>query len=184
MLSSFLIFPPETPYPSSFPVSHPPTCTSPPWPSPTLEHRAFIGLMASPPTDDQQGHPLLHCSWSQGFLHVYSLVGGLVGVLGFLVGWYCSYYGLQNLSTPSVISLTPPLGTQCSAQWLALSSDWASQETAISGSFHQALLGICLSVWVWCLSVLRMDSQVGPSLDGFSFSLCSTLCLNFPPGSI
>ena len=29
----------------------------------------------------------------------------------------------------------------------------ASQETAISGSCQQALLGICNSVWVWCLYI-------------------------------
>ena len=29
--------------------------------------------------------------------------------------------GLQTLSAPSVLSLTPPLGTQCSVQWLAAS---------------------------------------------------------------
>jgi hypothetical protein len=33
---------------------------SPPWHSPTLGHWVFTGLRASPPTDDQQGHPLLH----------------------------------------------------------------------------------------------------------------------------
>ena len=48
----------------------------------------------------------------------------------------------------------------------------ASQETAILGSCQQALLGISNSIWVWCL-------QVGQSLDGLSFSLCSTLCIHF-----
>jgi hypothetical protein len=34
---------------------------------------------ASPPIDEQQGHPLLYIyGWSHGSLHVYSLVHGLV----------------------------------------------------------------------------------------------------------
>jgi hypothetical protein len=65
--------------------------------------------------------------------------------------------GLQTSSAPSVLSLIPPLETPCSVQWLVaniclcICHGKASQETAISGSCQQALLGICNSVWVWCL---------------------------------
>jgi hypothetical protein len=31
-----------------------------PWHYPILWHRAFTGSRASPPVDDQLGHPLLH----------------------------------------------------------------------------------------------------------------------------
>ena len=51
----------------------------------------------------------------------------------------------------------------------------ASQETAISGSCQQNLVGMCNSIWVWWL--FMMDPQVGPSLDGHSFSLSSELGL-------
>jgi hypothetical protein len=70
------------------------------------------------------------CSWSRGSLHVYSLVGGLVpghfGVGGgawraWLVDIVVFPMELQTISTPSALSLTPPLGTQCSVQWLAVS---------------------------------------------------------------
>ena len=49
----------------------------------------------------------------------------------------------------------------------------ASQETTISGSCQQNLVGICN------MSVVDygMDSQVGQFLDCCSFSLCSELCL-------
>jgi hypothetical protein len=51
----------------------------------------------------------------------------------------------------------------------------ASQETAISWFYQQALVGICkVSGFGSCL----WDGlQVGQFLDGHSFSLCSTLCL-------
>ena len=72
--------------------------------------------------------------------------------------------GLQIPSAPSVLSLTPPLGggwgtalspmSGCvflSLFWSGFGS--ASQETAISGSSQQALVGIHNSVWVCCLHV-------------------------------
>ena len=64
-------------------------------------------------------------------------------------------------SAPSVLSLTPPFGTNvpmlspmvgCEHPPLYLSgSGRASHETAISGSCQQALVGIHNSVWVWWL---------------------------------
>ena len=50
----------------------------------------------------------------------------------------------------------------------------ASQEISIPGSCQQVLLGN--SVWVWCLQ-MGWIPWWGQSLDGLSFSLCSTLCL-------
>jgi hypothetical protein len=50
----------------------------------------------------------------------------------------------------------------------------AFEETAVSSSYQQAFLGISNSVWV-LVSACGMDPQVGQSLDGLSFSLCSTL---------
>ena len=51
----------------------------------------------------------------------------------------------------------------------------ACQET---GSCQQALLGICKCLGL--VSVYGMDLQVGQSLDGLSFSLCSSFCPIFP----
>jgi hypothetical protein len=63
MLSTFLVSPPEIPYLLS--LSPAPQATyslsqSWPWHSPILGHRTFTGHRASPPTDDQLGHPLLY----------------------------------------------------------------------------------------------------------------------------
>jgi hypothetical protein len=87
------------------------------------------------------------CSWS----HVYSFVDGLVpgGSEGiWLVDIVVLQIRLKTPSTPIVLSLTPLLGTPHSIQWLAVSiclcicKARASQETAISGSFEHALVGI------------------------------------------
>jgi hypothetical protein len=66
------------------------------------------------------------CDWSHGLLHVYSLVGGLVpGSSGDGRGWLFDIVvcpmRLQTPSSPSVLYLIPPLGTQFSVQWLAVS---------------------------------------------------------------
>jgi hypothetical protein len=67
--------------------------------------------------------------------------------------------GLQTLSAPWVLSLAPSLGDlvlhpmdDCEHPLLYLSGTGRTpQETAISGSCQQALVGICHSVWVWWL---------------------------------
>jgi hypothetical protein len=41
-------------------LNNPPTHSSWPWHPPILGHRTFTGPRASPPIDDQLGHPLLH----------------------------------------------------------------------------------------------------------------------------
>ena len=64
------------------------------------------------------------CSWILESLHVYSSVGGLAPGNS---GEYCLVHivvlptELQTPSAPSVLSLTPPLGTVCSVQWLVVS---------------------------------------------------------------
>ena len=115
--------------PSSLPLllwgcssTHPPTPTS----LPTISlhwsiYWAFIGPRTSPPIDAWQGHPLLHMQ-----LEPCVLLGWWLSPWGI---WGCmssSYgvafpMGLQTPSAPSVLSLTPPLGTPCSVQWLAVS---------------------------------------------------------------
>jgi hypothetical protein len=108
-----------------------------------------------------------------------------LGALGVLVSSYCcSSYGAANpfysfaLFSSSFIGypvLIPMDG--CEQLLLYLSGTGrASQKTATSVSFQQALVGIhnkCLGLVI----VHGMDTQVGQSLDGHSFSLCSTFCL-------
>ena len=61
MLSPFLVSPLKIPcsLPSPF-APNPPTPATWPRHFPILGHRTFIGPRASPPTDDQLGHPHLH----------------------------------------------------------------------------------------------------------------------------
>ena len=92
--------------------------------SSTLGHQAFTRPKASPPIDAWQGHPLLH-------MKLEPWVPPCV-----LLGWWFTPWdlervwlvaiavlpiGLQTSSPPSVLSLTPPLGTLSSVQWLAAS---------------------------------------------------------------
>ena len=63
-----------------------------PWHSPTLGHRTFTGSSASLPTDDQQGHSLLHMQL-EPWVPPCVLFGWWFS-LGVLVGSYCfSSYG-------------------------------------------------------------------------------------------
>jgi hypothetical protein len=158
MLSPFLVSCPKIPYPFPPPPLHllpnPPTPTLLSWHSPTLEHRIFTGPRASPPIDDQLGHPLLHIQLE---LQVPPCV--------FFDWWFSSkelwrywlvHIGvppmrLQTLSVPSVLSLAPSLGTcalsnDCEHPLLYLSGT-GTHTTPVTGSCQQALLG----VWVWWL---------------------------------
>ena len=97
------------------------------------------------------------CSWIHGFLHVYSVVGGLVLGSSEVYGWLIllfflwGYKPLQFLQ--SFLYLTPPLGTPCSIQWLTADiclyfsdSGRASLETATTDSCQQSLFDIHYSV--------------------------------------
>ena len=123
----------------------------------SLGHRAFTGPRASPPT---KAILCYICSWSHGFLPVYSLVGDLVpGSSGALVGWYCCSYEVGNpFSSFSLFSNSstggPVLSPMVDFEGLPLylsGSGRASQGTKISGSCQWALFGIHNTVWVGCL---------------------------------
>jgi len=81
------------------------------------------------------------CSWSHGFLHVYSFFVGLsLGVLGvWLVDTVVLPMGLQIPSAPSVLSLTPSLGTPCSVKWLAVSIRFCVCQTLAEPQFLKVL---------------------------------------------
>jgi hypothetical protein len=123
------------------------------------------------------------CSWSHGSLHVNSLVGGLVpGSFrrGSLVGWYCcSSFGVANAYTVSPFSL----------HWGHRShfDGWLQASTSVSVRLWQPLRRqpyqasvskdflASATVGIWWLH-MEWIPQVGQSLDGVSFSLCSTFC--------
>jgi hypothetical protein len=123
-VNPFPSFPSGTPYPIPPSLAPPPTqpSTSPPWHFLTLGNGAFTGPWASPPIDARQGYPRLHMQlqpWVPPFV---------------LFAWWFSPWelwevwlvdivlpiGLQTPSPPSVLCLTPPLGTLCSVEWLAV----------------------------------------------------------------
>jgi hypothetical protein len=124
MLSLFLVSLLNPPSPSSSPCS--PTHSLPlPGPGtplhwgiePSQDQGPLLPLMTNKATLSYI------CSWSHESLYVYSLVGGLVP--GSSGGYWLVYIvvppmGLQTPSAPWVLSLTPPLGTLCSVQWLAV----------------------------------------------------------------
>ena len=92
---------------------------------------------------------------------MFSWIGRLVpGISAVLDSpYYCSSYGAENtfrsLGTFSIPFIWDPVlcpMDDCEHPLLYLSGTGrASQETAISGSCQQALVGICYSVWVWWL---------------------------------
>jgi hypothetical protein len=81
---------------------------------------AFIGPRASSHIDSWQGHSLRNI-----WLEPYVLLGLCPSPWELLGGgfWFVDIIvltmGLQTPSTPSVLSLTPPLGTPCSVQCMA-----------------------------------------------------------------
>ena len=125
MLFPFLVSAVKIPYPLPSPSSPQPN-HSHSWSqnSPILGHKALTRPRASPPIDDQVGHPLLHIQlepqvlpcdffdwqYSSKELWGYSLVHVDVPSMG-----------LQNSLAPWVLSLAPSLRTLCSVQWMAVS---------------------------------------------------------------
>jgi len=105
---------------------------------------------------------------------VYSLVGGLVprcfgGV--WLVDIVVLPMVVQTFSAPSVLPITPPLGSQCSLLWLAASttSVLVSLCQMLSGDSCNRLLSAS-TYWhqQWCLGLVvtyGMNPQMGQSLD-------------------
>ena len=109
--------------------------------------RIFSRPRASSPIDGRLGHPLLHMQLE-------------TQALGVLVSSYCcSTYRVadpfSSLGTFSSSFIGDPVFhpiDDCEHPLLYLSGmGITSQETAISGSCQQNLVGICNSFWVWWL---------------------------------
>jgi hypothetical protein len=91
-------------------LPHPPTPISLPWHSLTLGHWAFTGPRAFPPTDAQQGHPLLH-------MRLEPWVPPCV-----LFSWWFSPWELWGLLLVDIeqqilSNLVPVLGLKFSEEW-------------------------------------------------------------------
>jgi hypothetical protein len=91
--------------------------------------------------------------------------------------------GLQTPSVSSVLSLTPPLVTLGSVQWLtesihlcicqALAEPLKRQlyQSPVSKHFLSSAIVSGIGDYIW-------NGSPGGSLDGLSFSFCSTFCLH------
>jgi hypothetical protein len=86
-----------------------------PWHFSTLEQRAFTGPRVFPPIGARQNHPLLHI-WLEPLSP--PCVRELFVV--WLVDNIALPMVLQTTPSPLVLSLTPPLGSLCSVQWLSV----------------------------------------------------------------
>jgi hypothetical protein len=159
MLSPFLVSPPKIPYPlPPLPVPQPTHSHSWSWHSPILGHRTFTGPRASPPIDDRLVHPLLHIQLEPQ-----------ISPCVFFDWWFSSkelwgYWLVHIVVPPRPLQLPGYFSSSFIGNPVLLPMDdyehqllylpgtgRAPQETAISGSCQQALVGICHSVWVWWL---------------------------------
>ena len=190
MLCSFLVSPPENLYPilpspaSMKVLTHPLPFSRH---SPTLGHLTPSGPRASPFTDVQQGHPLLHMQLEPWV------------TLCVLFGWWfsprelCRYWlvhivvllmGLQTPSAPWVLPLAFPLGTLCSVQWMAVVIHFcicqALAEPPRRQLYHATVRKHMLASTIMSgLGIIYgMNTQVWQYLDDLYFRLCSTLYLH------
>ena len=91
--------------------------------------------------------------------------------------------GLQTPSTPLVLSLTSPLVTLCSVQWLVENIHLYICQALVEPfrrQLYQALVNrhlLASKIVSRLVTVYRMDLQVGQSLGSLSFSLYYVLCL-------
>jgi hypothetical protein len=147
-VSNVFLFPghpfrnPIPPLPASMMVlPHPPTPVLLPWHSSTLGHITLSCLRASPPTDVQQGHLLLHMQ-PEAWVHQCVCFGWWFSpqeIQGVWLDTVAPSMGLQTPSAPYVSSPTPPSGTPELSPMLGcklpplylLGSGRASQETVI-----------------------------------------------------
>ena len=184
MLFPFLVSALKIPYPLPSPSAPQPN-HSHSWSqnSPILGHKALTRPRASPPIDDQVGHPLLHIQlepqvlpcdffdwqysskelWGYWLIHIDIPLWGVspLQLTGYLSGTFIGDLVL------CLIYDHPRLYLPCTGR--------ALQERAVSGSCQQALVGICLVTGFG--GCLWGGSPSGQSLDGNSFRLCSEFCL-------
>jgi hypothetical protein len=125
-------------------IPNPPTPTSWPWHFPILGHRIFERPRASPPIDGQLDHLLPRIQLE-------------TRAPGVLVSSYCASYrsadpfsSFDSFSSSFTGNPVSHPTDDCEHPFLYLpGTGTVSQETAISGSCQQNLVGICNSKVLW-----------------------------------
>jgi hypothetical protein len=159
----------------------------------TLGHQAFSRLRSFLPIDAQQGHPLLDMQL-EPWLAPCVLYGWCFRHWQHWgAGEQCSLVHivppmeLKAPSAPSGLSLAPPLRILCAVQWL-VESIYLCICQALAKPLRRQLYQAPVSKYLLAstigpglVTVHVMDPQVEQSLDGFSFSLYSTVfpCIFF-----
>jgi hypothetical protein len=200
MASPFPVSPHSPKHPSHLPLPlflwecspiHSPTLNYPSWNSTTLGHQDFIEPRASSLIDAWKGHPLLHMQLKPWFLP-WVLFGWWFSPWelwgwGVLVGWYCcSSYGVAKpfiSYSPCTNSTTGDVVNSSMVSWEHPPLYLAGTDKASKEALYQAM-SACTSWHPQCLGLVTiygMDPQVRHSLDGISFSLCSTFVSIYAP---
>jgi hypothetical protein len=123
------------------------------------------------------------CIWSHGSLSVWSLVGSLdPGSTGWSRQLMFFIWGCNPLHLLQSFCQLPNQGLWAQSDgWLqastsALVSCWLNLPRSSHTRFLSASVSWQLQqCWVWC-STVRINPQVGKSLDGPFFSFCSIFC--------
>jgi len=192
---SFPVFPLENPlahslsscfYESTPPPTHPllPHC-------PGIPYTGALNLQeprASPFIDPWQAYPLLHV-WLEPWFPPCVLGGWWLSPWEPWGVWWIDIVlsmGLQTPSAPSVLSLTPPLGTLGSVQWLAVSIHiciFQTMEEPLRRQLYQAPVSklFLASAIVTGFVMVLCDGSPGGAVPGWPLlqSLLHTLSLYF-----
>jgi hypothetical protein len=137
-----------------------------------MKDRRIHAARASPPIDDQQGHPLLHL-WLEPWVTPCVLFGWWfssfeLGGGGWLVGIVVLLTELQTPSAPSILSLTPHWGPHaqsmigCEHLPLYWSGSGRASQDPVSKHFLASPIVSGFGVYIW-------DGSPGEAVSGWPF---------------
>jgi hypothetical protein len=144
-----------------------------------LGHWAFTGPRVFPPINAQQDRPLLHM-WLEPWIPPWILFGGLVPGSSGGSGWLILLFFLWVCKPLQLLHSFPKL-LHCSVWWLAASIHICISK-ALAETLRRHPYQAPISKHFLASAIVNgiggcygMDTQVGHSLYGLFFNLCSTL---------
>jgi hypothetical protein len=156
-----------------------------------IGHPSFTGPRASHPLDAQQVNALLHMQMEPWIIPFVLFGWWFSPWVLWGSGWLILLFllmGLQTSSAPSVLSLTPPLGTPCSVEWLAVSIHLCICLALVEPlmiQLYQAPVSkhLLASTMMYGFGISIRHGSPWVSVSGWSFlrSLLHTLSLDFLP---